>query len=118
MLEEITYLNQTEKEQIQQFLENKVLYEAVRKVILSGVYEDGKLEEGKGADVLKNFVLARFTTPNGMTPPSVSIDDDKIIGQKLRAIIDGISMVETGFQKLESLKKVEPEETKKVNRGK
>lgn len=99
-MEEQTYLADIERDEIQKFLENRVLVEAVKKVILSGVYEDGILQPGKPADPLKNFVLGFFTRPNIALLPL----DEK--AKHLEAIIHAVSYVETGFQNLDKMRKI------------
>ena len=99
-MDEFYYLNQVEKDVIANFLENKMLFEAVRKVLLSGIYLDGTLHEGRGADPLKNFILATMTTQTAQVLPQLER------GAKLDAIINAISMIETGFRNLEKLKAV------------
>jgi len=108
MQEEFYYLNDTEKSLIQNFLDNTVLKEAVRKVILSGVYSDGTLKQGIPADPSKNFILGSMTIKERVLLP------DAEFGSHLRSIINGIGLVESGFTQLEKLRKVnEVTETKK-----
>ena len=101
------YLNETEKHKIRQFLADDTMREAVKKVLLSGVYYDGRLNAGEGADPQRNFLLGFFTNQKGMVPPPVSVMPDVELGQQLRALVHGISMVESGFKELEKLKEVE-----------
>jgi len=104
------YLSEAEKSQIQGFLENKVLVEAVRKVLLSGVYVDGIMQPDKPSDPLKNFILGTMTTPLMINAPM----QEK--GMTLTSIINAVSMVESGFINLEKLRKVEKtSEIKKTN---
>ena len=99
-MDEFYYLNQVEKDAVANFLENVTLREAVRKVLLSGIYLDGTLVEGRAADPLKNFILATMTTQTAQVLPQVER------GAKLDAIVNAISMLETGFRNLEKLKSV------------
>ena len=102
-LDDFYFLNEAEKERISsRFLEDPVLVEAVRKVILSGIYSDGVLEKGRPADPLKNFIVALFTRPQIMGLPS----EKK--GQLMETVINAVSIVESGFDILKKLKKVEP----------
>lgn len=111
-MDEFYYLNEIEKQELQKFIENKTLYEAVRKVILSGIYFNGRMEEGKPADPLRNFILGK------LAQPQVLMNDDRHLGALTRSTIDGISMVESGFEQFEKLRKVEVEEKPKVNKAK
>lgn len=110
----MNFLNEVEKNELTKFVENKTQFEAVRKVILSGVFYDGVLKQGEAMDVLRNFMIARFTNPQGMSPAPIGIDTDETLGRKLRAMIDGISMVETAFKKFEQFEqKVGEQQIKK-----
>ena len=105
------YLSEKERSEVQKFLENKIAFEAVRKVLLSGVYLDGRLEADKPADPLKNFILASFTQPGvGLLP-------DSDMGAKMRSIINAVSMIETGFAELEKCRKVEVTPISKINKA-
>lgn len=105
------YLDEREVAAIQRFLEDAVQLEAVRKVLLSGVYEDGVMKPGKPADPLKNFILGATTGPNDNLLP------DEQLGAKLRAIISGVSLVESGFSALEKLKLTPSPEEAKPNKA-
>ena len=105
------YLNDIEKSEVAAFLENETAYNAVKKVLLSGVYFDGVMVEGKDADPLKNFILGR------LAQQQVLMNDDKHMGALMRSIIDAISMIETGFAELEKCKPVKVEEKPKENKG-
>jgi len=105
------YLNEIEKAEVVTFLENKTMKEAVKKVILSGVYFDGIMEEGKPADPLKNFMLGT------LSQQTVMMNDDKHMGAIARAMINGVSMVESGFAELEKCKPVKVEEKPIENKG-
>ena len=94
------YLSEIEKSALDRFVSDETMREAVKKVILSGVYDDGVLREGKPSDPLKNFMLAYFTSPQGSLLPA----EEK--GYRLEAILNAISMVETGFKNLDKYKSV------------
>lgn len=94
----VDYLNEIERAELAKFVGNKTLFEAVRKVILSGVYFDGVMIPGKPADPLRNFVLASFTNANGMMPADMATKPDAEMGAKLRSIIQAVSMIDTGFE--------------------
>ncbi len=108
---EFYYLNGAEKGLVETFVANKPMYDAVRKVLLSGVYEDGILKPGEEAEPLKNFILGRMTNPLIANAPF------ELKGQEISSIIHGISMIESGFKELDKLKKVEPETTTKKNKA-
>lgn len=105
------YLSEKEKTSVQKFLLDPVMREAVRKVLLSGIYSDGIMSPDKPADPLKNFILGTVTRQGNELLP------DAEMGAKLRAIINGVSLVESGFKELEKLKPVESPLGNKVNRA-
>ena len=44
----MSYLSDHEKQSIEAFCNNKTMYNAVKKVILSGIYEQGTLKKDEG----------------------------------------------------------------------
>jgi len=114
MLEEkdFSYLNDIEKAELEKFVENKTMFEAVRKVLLAGVYFSGTLKEGEPANARNNFILAQLTQPIMENAPAQEY------GLYTKALVNGVKLVETGFNDFEKFRKVEPEEKPKVNRGK
>lgn len=89
------FLSEAELHAIERFLADETAVEAVRKVILSGVYFDGRLLEGKPADPLKNFILGAVTRPGDSLLP------DAEMGAKVKAIVNAVALVESGFKELE-----------------
>lgn len=110
-IETPNYLNDRELAAVQRFLEDETQLEAVRKVLLSGVYLDGKLEAGKPADPLKNFILARFSSQQAQLLP---VEER---GKQLDVIINAVSLVESGFQALEKLKPIKSPVEAKPNKA-
>lgn len=106
------YLNDIEKAELEKFVENTTQFEAVRKVLLAGIYFNGTLSKGKPADARKNFILAQLTQPLMENAP---IEE---FGHYAKSLVNGVKLIETGFQDFEKFRKVEPEVKKKVNRGK
>jgi len=102
MLEKPTYLNEIEEAEVQKFLENPTMLEAVKKVLLANIYFQGKLEKGKPADEGNNIFMAQLTQPMVENAPA------DIYALQVKSLVNGIRILETGFQKLETLKKVEP----------
>ena len=105
------YLSEKEVAEVQRFLNNEVMVEAVRKVLLSPLYRDGLLQKGKKADPLRNFMLGFFSNPQVKMMPS----DEK--GKFVEAILQGVSLVETGFEVLQTLKEVEQPKEAKTNKA-
>jgi len=108
------YLSDVEKSQIEKFVGNVKMFEAVRKVLLAGIYENGVLKADQPHDASKNFALTQvFTALINGHPIS-----DEDIGQNIRAQAAGIRLIETGFKKLSDLKEVADAETEAKNGGK
>lgn len=96
----IDYLSDEEKEKIVRFNEDTKLVEAVRKVMLAGLYKAGTLREGLGADPLKNGALTlAFATLN----VRAALTDEQL-GQDIRALAHGLNALETAFQELNKIK--------------
>ncbi len=103
------YLNDVEKAAVEQFYNFETMREAVKKVILASVYENGTLKEGVEAIPTRNaafsLVSAKPETPNEQ------------LGADLRAMWEGVRLVENAFNHLATYKtKVEPEKPK-VNKA-
>lgn len=89
-------LSDIEKQKIESFCADEIMFEAVKKVLLAGIYDNGVLEEGKPAEPRKNFALSLVLGGGEFT--------DEHIGRVLRAQGEGIRTVETGFTKLKEVK--------------
>lgn len=104
-------LSDLEKNKINLFLEDKVMSNAVKKVLLEGVYYNGTMNPGDEIDPLRNFILGAFST---QTASLLSYEEK---GKKLDVMMNAISMVESGFNNLENYKKVEAEKKDNVNKA-
>lgn len=92
------YLSKVEQDKIAIFNQDKVLFEAIKKVILKGVYSQGVLEADKPAIPMLNAALGLVAqTQNGV----ISNED---LGADLRAFFEGAKMVEIGFNELAKIK--------------
>lgn len=96
------YINKLEEEKIQEFVKDEVMFEAVKKVLLAGIYQNGTLTAGQPAEPMINGALAPIT----IAFRSGDIDTKKI-GENLLAYYYGVSSVEEGFNHLASMKKLE-----------
>lgn len=83
--------------------------EAVRKVLLQGIYDNGVIKKGKKHDPRTNWALSLAWDKKAETMT------DEQIGKKLIAVAEGIRFVETSFDKIGSYKKAEPVTPKKNN---
>jgi hypothetical protein len=107
-------LTALEKDKIaNKFNTDPVLVEAVRKVMLSAMYENGVLRKEVASNPLKNaaFGLVQLTQQGGV----VSNSD---LGEDLRGLFEGIRQMELGFNKLSTIKAEESGvETPYINPG-
>lgn len=87
---------------IEQFCNDEEMYNAVRAVMLAGIYSHGTVKRGYVHDPLQNGALrlARLAVNN-------PIPDD-ILGAHIRGVWEGLNSLENAFQSLRSIKK-EPE---------
>lgn len=92
------YLTDLEVTKIETFCADTEMYEAVKKVILQHIYNQGVLAKGLKHNPLKNraFALAQHTTENPMT--------DEILGQHIRGVWEGVNALEAGYQELTNIK--------------
>lgn len=96
-----TFLDDLEKEKIQQFYDDEIMREAVRKVLLAGLYENGVLKKGKKAQPLFNFALG-FVSNRGEL-------SNEQVGAQLRSAWEGINALELAFSNLAKYKREEPQ---------
>lgn len=92
------YLSEEEKKKIMRFNMDKVLSEAVRKVLLAGIYSHGVLTAGAELDPTKN--AAYTLASRSMTYPIT----DEVLGQHIKAQWAGINALQNGFEELSKIK--------------
>ena len=95
-------LTELEKDKLAFIAGDEVMFEAVKKVVLSSVYFDGTLNKKGIPDPQKNFCLALASRPGAK---------NEELGAELRASLAGVQLLEKGFQDLEGFRKIE-EKTK------
>jgi len=108
------YLNEAEHIEIRKFVENKILFEAVKKVLMEIVYTQGVLRKGKPAkpDTNYAFALAARKKISGFTHLT-----NEQIGADLCAVWEGTNLVGMGFQELEKFREVKGTDKLGVNPG-
>ena len=87
-------LSEQEETHIKQFVDNVGMREAVRKVLLAGLYENGVIRKGQGHDPVKNFTFGFVQDETGK-----SINNEAI-GERLRAAFEGVMIVEASFSNM------------------
>lgn len=92
------YLTDLQKSKIETFMKDTEMAEAVKKVLLSGIYEHGTLKEGQKHNPLINgaFSLVSLAMEN-------PIPDEKL-GEHLRGMWAGINALEQGWNRLAGVK--------------
>lgn len=92
------YLSDIEKQKIQSFLNDSVMLEAVRKVLLFGINHNGTFTPGEPANPARNFALQ---LPFQSDIQGVVLDD-ATLGAEVRAQVKGIRLLENGFAELKN----------------
>jgi hypothetical protein len=102
-------LDDMEQDRIKKFIGDDLMFQAVKKHLLSAVYSHGVMKKGKPHVGNRNYALGMafgaINTQGGM-PRS-----DEELGQNARALAQGVALVESGFQELAEMKEVEIAET-------
>ena len=102
------FLNDLEKSAIQKFVEFETMREAVKKVLLAALYDNGTLKPGKPADPTRNGVFGFVASSPGAS--------NEQLGADLRAQWEGIRIVENAFNKMAECKQ-KVEDKPKVNKA-
>lgn len=102
------YLNDIEKSAVAQFIENKTMYEAVRKLVLASVYYNDVVKQLPEGNPTINPVLSQVY---GMIDLNIS---NETIGAQQRAVAEAYRIVTNGFARIDSFKL---KETQAPNEG-
>lgn len=93
------FLNDIERELIEAFYKNETQREAVKKVLLMGIYENGVMKVGTKHNPQLNFALSLAWNTDGTRT------DPKEAGESLQIVAEGIKSVELAFQELAKFNK-------------
>lgn len=88
-------LSVLEQAALQNVAGDEVTMEAIRKVMLFGLYNNGTIQPGIQTDPMRNFAIRLVADPSRT---------DEQIGAFLRANAMGISLVESGFDEIRKFK--------------
>lgn len=104
-------LTDLEKVEVEKFAGNEVMVEAVRKVLLAGLYANGTLRQGLNADPLANaaFLLVAYKKEQKLS--------NEEIGADLTALWEGINALEAGLSALKEFAPKKAEDKQKENPG-
>lgn len=91
-------LSDVEVTKIEQFVADEVMYEAVRKVLLQGLYTHGTIQAGYTPDPLLNgaFHLASVAINNPIP--------DEQIGANVRAMFAGVNALKNALDEMKTIK--------------
>lgn len=101
-------LSDVELAKIEAFRSDKVMLEAVRKVLLFGVYNNGTIQPDAEAAPTRNFALALAFRKD--------VSNDQL-GADLRAAAEGIRAVESAFEEFISYRPTPQPSGKKANKA-
>lgn len=102
-------LNDIEKDAVATFVTNHTMLNAVRKVLLAGLYHNGTLSGGTEADPSRNFALSMaFNNPDAT---------NEALGADLRANAKAIILLQVALAQLEKFKPEVVSEEKQVNKA-
>jgi hypothetical protein len=107
-MEQTTFtLSKEEKvELLKQFNANEKMKEAVKQVLLAGIYENGVIKEGQKHNPMLNWAMSLvFNADDRLT--------NEQLGAKLSALAEGIRFVESAFDKISDYKDAKPASTGK-----
>ncbi len=89
------FLDKKEQEKLEQFANDEIMFQAVKKVILFGIHNSGVLLKGKTVDPMINFAL---------TLACIKGAKNEDIGADVRAAYQGINALELGMKDIEMYK--------------
>lgn len=92
------YLTDLQKAKIEAFCADAEMFEAVRKVMLAGIYEHGTVQEGYTPNPLENgaFNLAALAVTNPIP--------NEVLGQHIRGMWSGVNALKNAFDRLNSIR--------------
>lgn len=99
------YLNEQEQAAIIGFTSNPKMVEAVRKVLLATIFNQGTLAPGKQVSEF-NFAFNIANSPD---------KSDEQMGQELRAAATALNYLKSGFDRLQEIQMPEPAKKAKTN---
>ncbi len=97
-----TILDEQEQTYIVNFVENKKMFETIKKAMLAGIYIQGTIGKGKPADSLSNIA---FGVLFGRSKASNEVSNEEA-GEALKILWEAVKQLESSFDCLERYKKV------------
>ena len=103
------YLTDIEKDALVQFNQHAVMFDAVKKVLLAGLYENGRIEAGKDPAATRNAAF-------GLVAQGREFSNEEL-GADLRALWQGVNALEMGFKKINEFIPKEKADKQKENKA-
>lgn len=103
------FLNDLEKELVEAFYKNETQREAVKKVLLMGVYNNGVMKPGEKHNPSVNWALSHVWDEKGV------LADPVVVGRAVQLGGEAIRSVELAFQELSKFNKPVEKPVKKNN---
>ena len=104
------YLSEQETIELNKLVENPICLNAITKIMLSPIYDQGVLKEGD-IEATKNFALQKAMIALQNDPKI----DNATLGEDIRANTQAIRLVELGIKELDNFKIIITKKPKKVN---
>jgi CII-binding regulator of phage lambda lysogenization HflD len=83
---------------IEQFCKDEEMFNAVRAVLLAGIYTHGTLQKGFTPDPLINGALSLVHLSSANPVP------DEVLGQHIRGVWEGLNALQNAIQNLKNIK--------------
>lgn len=106
-------LNTQESESLKKFISDKVMVEAVKKMLLHDIYGAGTIKKDELSEPRRNWVYGLIMNEAGQ---DYKINNDEL-GEKVRAIVEGTRALELAFKKIEEFNIEKIEEKIEPNPG-
>ena len=110
------YLNDQEHKEVMKFTENRVLFEAVKKVLLEVLYTQGNLKVGEPAVPDVNYAFNLISRRKVIGQGKIDLTNEQI-GADLAAVWEGVNLIGCGFEELEKFKEEATPNEPKGNPG-
>jgi hypothetical protein len=94
------YLNENEKKELAKFVENQVLMDAVKKVLLADIYDNGILTAERKPEDNRNWVFGLVMDASGNDYKQTNEE----LGEKLRACVEGIRTIQLAYRRFDEFK--------------
>lgn len=108
-MEKYNFLTELEQTLVEAFYNNETQRDAVKKVLLNGIYRNGVMTAGQRHNANENWVYSLPWKADGQNTVS-----NEQLGADVRAIAEALRAIETVFvHELAKFNKAEPKEPKK-----